>query len=397
MRLQIGNFRSIENQELELAPITVVYGPNSSGKSTLLYALPTLRNVVLNSNQKVDGFFNYEFINLGGFRQIVFDHNENNEVVLGITRQGEAATVTYRVVVGRGNEGRFSLSIREFDGFNADLNLDVEFPYPANRDTQHTLGNFEINWDGITARVHAEAEHQDQGNELLDILHDPVETLRRIAIVPLKRGFSRPNYSPQSVPPIPVREEELAALLSDEKYLVSRVSYYLEQTLGRDFRVNSRPGTGVFSLDATDRETGVASELVNEGFGVNQLVYLFALCLHSDTELVCIEEPEVHLHPSAVRQVARAFVQIVREEGKRFLISTHSESFVLALLTLVAQGTLDPSQLAFYLAQKDRKSTKFEPQVVNEDGQIEGGLASFMAGEIEDIGAFFASTVDPTE
>ncbi|MDE2195738.1 MAG: AAA family ATPase, partial [Gammaproteobacteria bacterium] len=45
----IKNFRSVENAtNLELAPITVIYGPTSAGKSTILYGLCALRNFVLN-------------------------------------------------------------------------------------------------------------------------------------------------------------------------------------------------------------------------------------------------------------------------------------------------------------------------------------------------------------
>ena len=388
MRLEIKNFRSIRKQELELAPLTVVYGPNSSGKSSLLYVLLTLKNMVLNSNQSTSGFFNYAFINLGSFHDVVFDHHLPNQIELGITLELENTSLTYQIAIQNRNGGSFSLFVQDYDGFDAKFGLPVTFPYPANQETQHTIGNFDVTWNGILAQVHAKPEYQEQANHLLTMLHAPVEVLRRVAIVPLKRGFSKPHYSPVSVPPIPVNEDELANLLLNHKYLESRVSHYLEQTLQRDFRVHARPGTSFFSLDATDRATGVASELVNEGFGVNQLVYLFATCLHSDAEWVCIEEPEVHLHPTAVRQVAKVFVQIMREEEKRFLISTHSESLVLALLTLIAKGELNPSEVAFYLARKEKKSTQFERQMVNEDGQLEGGLSSFMSGELEDIAAF---------
>ncbi len=83
------------------------------------------------------------------------------------------------------------------------------------------------------------------------------------------------------------------------------------------------------------------------------------------------------------------FVDIIHNEEKRFLLTTHSESLVLALLSEVARGNLQPDEVAFYLTSKDGKETKFERQEVNEHGQVEGGLSSFMEGELEDVATFF--------
>jgi len=55
--LEIKNFRAIREVRIELAPITVLYGPNGAGKSSLLYALLTLKNAILNSNSASSAFF----------------------------------------------------------------------------------------------------------------------------------------------------------------------------------------------------------------------------------------------------------------------------------------------------------------------------------------------------
>jgi len=66
-KIKIKNFRSIRNQEIELAPLVVIYGPTASGKSSLLYALLVAKNFLLNPNQQLDAFFNLRFQNLGRF------------------------------------------------------------------------------------------------------------------------------------------------------------------------------------------------------------------------------------------------------------------------------------------------------------------------------------------
>lgn len=412
MRLHVKNFRSIrEMDELEVAPLTLLYGPNGAGKSSLVYSLLTLRNFILNSNQLPNGLFNYTFANLGNYEAVVFDHNLANSIELGVTVEHNEFEVRYTLTFNE-TGGRLELSLNPAKGSpnpvkvlnpSYSLHLDFTFPYPLNQSTRVSgfspgLPLHEVIWNGIIAQVKTGLPDSfGEATRLAESLNAPAELLSKVQIVPLKRGFSKPLYSSVSLSPLLITEDEVATYLSSNKYLESKLSRYLERIVERDFRVNRQPGTSLFSLDSNERKTGIASELVNEGFGVNQIVHFLAVCLHSGRngyaadapaqreDVICVEEPEIHLHPSAVRRLAQALVEISREERKRFLISTHSEAFLSALLTIVAQGDLDPSDLACYYAVKEGKSTRFERQQVNEKGQIEGGLVSFLEGEMADI------------
>ncbi len=393
MKFKIVNFRSIKQQQVEIAPITVVYGPNGAGKSSLFYALLSLKNLVLNPTQNPNGFFNYTFASLGSFEAVAFDHQKKNDIRLEVAFEVNGSELSYRATIGE-TKGRLGFSYRE-KNINLDSSIDVQFPYPANQKAtaaiQDDLEAYNVTWNGITAQVqptNPTAENQQKAQILAGKMNSPIELLRKIGMIPLKRGFSKPHYSAVSVSPMLITEDEVATALSNDKYLISKVSFYLEEILGRDFRVHFQPGTAVFSLDATDKKTGIATELVNEGFGVNQIVYFLARCLPQDVETICAEEPEIHLHPSAVRALAKAIIKIVKDEGKQFIISTHSEAFLTALLSEVASGKLEASDLSCYYAYKEKKETIFERQQVNEKGQIEGGLRKFIEAELEDIRNF---------
>ena len=415
MKLHIKNFRSIENLDLELAPITVLYGHNGTGKSSALYAPLTLRNVVSNPQRSIQKFFNYGFADLGEFHEVVFDHNANREMSLGISidkfyeADGNAYSdytieLEYKIVFVKDNSGSFELDVTTYvvddlEEYN-DLALAqaVTFPYDGRKyEMFKTTDAKTFAWNGVNILDTTEGTSNESDPKLRaisanakEILNQIVSELSSVNFVPLGRGFFNPHYSLQRVSPMAATEQEMTSLIANDKYLEYAIKDRMELILNRDFRVRNTIGSELFSLDSIDRQSRVAASLVNDGFGVNQLVYLLAKVLHPDAGIVCIEEPEIHLHPTAIRRLARELSAIVQEDdGKRLLISTHSEQFIVAFLALVAEGKRSPDDIAIYLVTKDGKSSDFQRQQVNEQGQIAGGLASFMEGEMEDMKALF--------
>ncbi len=419
MKLHIKNFRSIENLDLELAPITVLYGHNGTGKSSALYAPLTLRNVVSNPARHIQEFFNYGFANLGEFNEVVFDHNTYREVALGISVEkfyegynpdeiGSFVKLDYKVGFQKDASGSFQLNLASFNRYREVERIilnsvhSVDFPYRENGyEPFETNDDQYFTWNGIhTAYVpfsfFEDFPRMNTGDlgyvpsELKDLIDASIEELKRVTFVPLGRGFFHSLYSLQWVSPMAATEQEMTSLIANDRHLEYAISYRMERILNREFRVRNTIGSEMFSLDSIDRKSRVGASLVNDGFGVNQLVYLLAKVLHPDAGIVCIEEPEIHLHPTAIRRLARELSAIAQEDdGKRLLISTHSEQFIVAFLALVAEGKRSPDDIAIYLVTKDGKSSEFQRQQVNEQGQIAGGLASFMEGEMEDMKALF--------
>ena len=130
--------------------------------------------------------------------------------------------------------------------------------------------------------------------------------------------------------------------------------------------------------------------IVNEGFGINQLLYMLTVCLYPPFRIVAIEEPEIHLHPSMVRNLALAMSEIATTEERRLIVSTHSEAFVVALLSQIAAGKVSVDDVSFILAENPNVETKLTPCPATPDGQIEGGLQPFMASEVEDLMNFLS-------
>ncbi len=421
-KLCLENFRAIAKKDLELGKITVLTGPNNSGKSSVIYALLALKNLVLNPNQSLDGFLNLGFLNLGGFAQTVHLKKESLDIGLTIEVSRNGAHAQYSVSLGK---KKSELRLRTSKPIQLSLDLEVTFPYSASQSTgteiKRPFGVVKITWNGISSTVHvtpivsklqnvnennnlpdgesdenttselpSEISEKDTTEALCKALSAPIEELKSVDFVPLRRGFTKPNYSSVPMQQQLLNEDELATLLATDRDLEGKVALYLEKIVDRTFMVRPTIGTANFDLQSRDRSTGLVCDLVNEGFGTNQLVTILTKALRDQMHTICIEESEIHLHPQLMDKLVSVFVEIANEEDKSFILSTHSEHIVLSLLNKIAQGKMKPDDLKLYYFSKKGKKTSIEQQSINEKGQIKGGLKGFFEAELEHVRDFFS-------
>jgi hypothetical protein len=82
----IENFKGIRDRvEIPIRPITLLFGANSAGKTTVLHALLYLRELLERQNADADRVVGGgKDIYLGGFRQLVHGHDESRTVTVGV-------------------------------------------------------------------------------------------------------------------------------------------------------------------------------------------------------------------------------------------------------------------------------------------------------------------------
>ncbi|WP_220814747.1 AAA family ATPase [Pseudomonas paralcaligenes] len=79
--IDIKNFKAFSDwQSLTLAPITLVYGPNSSGKSSIIHSIMLLKQSLTRPSTQGGLVSNGEYVDLGDYSSMVNEHDISKEI-----------------------------------------------------------------------------------------------------------------------------------------------------------------------------------------------------------------------------------------------------------------------------------------------------------------------------
>lgn len=135
--------------------------------------------------------------------------------------------------------------------------------------------------------------------------------------------------------------------------------------------------------------------LADEGYGITQLVSLLLqidnsipILLEPDEEsmiqdrevileyrphIICVEEPENHLHPKFQSLLADMFVEAYQKYNIRFIIETHSEYLIRKLQVMVAdkENSLTTNDVSLNYIEKDTDGISHNKRIkILEDGRL---------------------------
>jgi len=136
-------------------------------------------------------------------------------------------------------------------------------------------------------------------------------------------------------------------------------------------------------LPKAKRGGGDFVSIADVGFGVSQVLpVLVALLVAKPGQLVYIEQPELHLHPRSQYALAKILADTAKR-GVKLVVETHSALLLLQVQTLVAKGDLDPNlvKLHWFSRSDEDGTTSIESADLDENGAFGDWPEDF--GDIE--------------
>ncbi|MBX7169298.1 MAG: DUF3696 domain-containing protein, partial [Pirellulales bacterium] len=144
-------------------------------------------------------------------------------------------------------------------------------------------------------------------------------------------------------------------------------------------------------------KTGAKSpevKITDVGFGVSQVLPALVQAFYCPPySTVWMEQPEIHLHPQVQAELADVFVaatqarQDGRERHVQLIVESHSEHFLNRLQRRVAEEVLSPDDVAVYFCRRSPTAAELEPLRLNMFGEIENWPPNFFGDEMADIAA----------
>lgn len=109
----------------------------------------------------------------------------------------------------------------------------------------------------------------------------------------------------------------------------------------------------------------------NVGFGITYALPIIVSILKSEpNDLLIIENPETHLHPSAQVVIAN-LCALATSCGVQVIIETHSDHFLNGIRVATKKGILDPKQTMIHFFEKEELETKIYHLSIDKTGRIE--------------------------
>ncbi|KRA33539.1 hypothetical protein ASD68_11205 [Rhodanobacter sp. Root627] len=413
--LKLDNFKIWRSTgAMRLAPLTLLLGTNSSGKSSLIQSLLLIRQTVKGDDPNLDLNLGNpdanDSVTLGQFSDLLCRHGDVSGSIpanqVGIEfRWNEGADLTMSTLFSaryrKGPSGSAELDYlrlgRDGEGFTVERRKTGIYRLWL-ADKRKAVGqsadyrpqrSFAFSPEAIASLGKRGSSIESVGPALLH------ELGKVIYLGPVRRLAQR-DYVWSGRMPAHIGDDGAKAV---DALIASGVAIeqakkrnkpkppeaeLFDRTIDWLKAMNLADGLEVRALGRSARyellikNNDESSNLKDVGVGVSQVLPVIVAALFAQPgHIVLIEEPESHLHPSAQSELANLFAEVSSERGVQFIIETHSEHLFRRMQTLLARQTVTREDCAMYFVERDGRRASLRPLEVDEVGRIRNWPTQF--------------------
>lgn len=457
----IKNFKAFSDfQEIDLAPITLIYGPNSSGKSSIIHALMLLKQTFTRPNSQGGLVPNGEYVELGDYFSMVHGHDSSKHIEFKFSyspTKNKQSSIPFGQSFGNTQPREYSFSYSysgssdgiEYGGFTYLKQLEIA----VKSDDASVKSIFDI---GFEASLTEKSDETLEKRVSLAKSFRPLESKYRETVTDFllrrqgvdkseKNKLSRDiekavenlsfksdlnyatpsivshntkkmrSYEIQSVIALNMAISELA---SDLKRKFTSLSYLgplrghpsrfyspsgdQDESVGKQGEnvpqfiyerspeitkeintwfesfeipyilsvtsIGNQVSGPVICLQLEDKRTGVLVGPSDVGFGIGQILPVIVEGIVRDGSIICVEQPEIHLHPRLQAHLANFIVETCAKN--QWIIETHSEAIMLRLQRLIRDKKVLPKDISIIYVDPTDCGGKIIRIELDEDGDF---------------------------
>ncbi len=447
--LHLRNFKGWRDTGLiSLKPLTIFFGTNSGGKSSIEQFFLMLKQTVDSTDRKqvLDLGNDKSAVNLGSFDALIHRHDPQNHLSfdigwhltqpLKISLPGKRENIsgtqlhfTARIdKTERRHESvildHFSYALSDNSG-NLSLQINLNRKPTGKRDYEISSQHYTFRrnpgraWPlGAPIKFYGfpdEVRSYYQNADFVQDLSLELENLFRSMcyLGPLRTRVDR-LYPWTGVEPESVGyagEQTISALLAaenrrlnyrpnqDKRSLPKVVAEQL-QNLGLIHEFKAKPITEGQKLHEVKVKTHAKADWVDlpdVGFGISQVLPVIVQSFYAPpNSILFIEQPELHLHPRAQANLADVLIDALnsridgRPRNLQLVIETHSEHFLNRLQRRIAESNtknhaIHAGQVAAYFAEVMGQESKLTPLELDQYGNIRNWPENFFGDSMGEL------------
>ena len=369
-KIVVKGFKSIaEECEIDIRPLTILAGANSSGKSSIMQPLlmlkQTLEALYDPGPLLLDGP-NVRFTEASQFLSTLVGEKGTDHFQIGIGTSMSNFSHSVETTFRKGPGGIEIVEMTSKGKSGDDPSVFPEhltlYPEMSSEEIKALTDQYMIfriaSVDRVKRsrcflRLASQGDPKFNIDTTVKLINDPESDILETIHLPRLRGSPERIYKLSSTGPRypgtfenyfasivhewQEKEDGRLKTLADTLYTLGLTGQVGTQKVG-DIGIELKAGRLPHNrIDETDMVN-----IADVGLGVSQVLpVLVAIIVAEPGQLVYLEQPELHLHPRAQVALAQVLADAAKR-GVRVVAETHSSLLLLGIQTLVAEGNLSP-------------------------------------------------------
>ncbi len=425
-RISLQNYRCFgsEEQSARLAPLTLLVGPNSTGKTSFLALIRALWDVAF---REVVPNFREEPYDLGSFEDIVHQPGGRSKpsksftgsftYTPGISHEYKlrfTGVFTNRQTAPFPEMRRIAMSNTELELLSTESNTQARARYRIDPEqwqywdddaratiVSNELVSFQF-MTGVPSSLPLTAvdSYMEDVSSMLSVISFNNRAVHRpFAAAPIRFQPRRTydpvrqmqdaegEYVPSYMAGLHRRDPDSWQLLKGRLEEFGKTSELFDEISVRSFGNSDGDPFQIQVRKYGKRRKGPWRNLIDVGYGVSQALPVLTELLRPDGPAIfLLQQPEVHLHPQAQAALGTLFCQTAAA-GRQLVIETHSDYIIDRVRMDVRDGTtgLKPEDVSILYFEPGDQAVKIHSIWIDEAGNVKDappGYRQFFTDEM---------------